>query len=71
MPELLRIASGHRALPAFCRVAKSSELILTLTWIVRFPVVSIPSIVTSVLFVINDTVRILSTYEPEWRRPNP
>jgi hypothetical protein len=48
-------------LAAFCKVVKSSELIFTLTWTVRFPVFSISSIVTSVLFVSNDTVRILST----------
>jgi hypothetical protein len=42
-------------------VVKSSELIFTLTWTVRLPVVSIPRIVTSVIFVSNDTVGILST----------
>ena len=55
------MASGHKALAAFCRVVKSSELIFTLTWTVRFPVVSIPSIVTSVLFDSNDTVSIVRT----------
>ena len=30
--------SGHKALAAFCRVVKSSELILRLTCTVRFPV---------------------------------
>src|SRR5260370_6260669 len=61
MPELLRMASGHKAFAAFFRVVKSSELIFTLTWTVRFPVVSIPSIVTSVLFDGNDTVGIFRT----------
>jgi hypothetical protein len=61
MPELLRMASGHNVLAAFCRVVKSAELILTLTWTVRFPVVSISAIVTLLFLVSNDTVGTVST----------
>lgn len=32
MPELLRMASGHKAFAAFSRVVKSSQLIFTLNW---------------------------------------
>ena len=41
MPELLRMASGHRAFAALWSVEKSSVFILTFTWTVRFPPVSI------------------------------
>jgi hypothetical protein len=61
MPELLRMASGHKMLAAFRRVVKSSALIFAFTWTVRFPVVSISPIVTSVLFHSNDTVSIFRT----------
>jgi hypothetical protein len=62
MPELLRMASGHKALAAFCRVVKSSELIFTLTWTVRFPLVSISSLsLRQYSFCSNDTVGTVST----------
>jgi hypothetical protein len=62
MPELLRMASGQKALAAFCRVVKSSELIFTLTWTVRFPLVSISSLsLRRYSFCSNDTVGTVST----------
>jgi S1-C subfamily serine protease len=71
MPELLTIASGHSALAAFRRVAKSSVFIFTLTWTVRFPLVSIPSIVTSVLFSSNSTIGTVRTQRNLDRPPFP
>lgn len=61
IPELLTIASGQSVFAALWRVWKSSVLIFTLTWTVRFPLLSIPSIVTSVLFSRNNTVDTVST----------
>ena len=72
MPELLRIASGHRAFAALWSVEKSSVLILTLTWTVRFTAgFHFLTIVTFVPFCSNDTVGTFRTIalQPFGTRP--